>query len=205
MTGEFDVRDQVWQLKDRSASGCRLRGRIADSNRVLPGALVAFREHGNAAWTLAVVRRLRKRIGDRIDIGVEYVGQNPLAVNLAADGDRAAPSNVCRRTGNASAAWPFYLRESSGHPHMPFKTLILSPREFKAGRCLEPAVGRRRVHDTAQRADRGTGWLCLVAVRDRFPAGDRWSGRRSTGRWRAAIAPGRVVLRAPPVLPQPRD
>ena len=135
MAGEFGVPGQVWQLKDRSESGCRLRGRIANSNRVLPGALVAFREHDNAPWTLAVVRRLRKRIGDRIDIGVEYVGQNPLAVNLAADGDRAARSKAAsdRKRKHYVA---LHLQESSGHPQMPFKTLILSPREFKAGRCL---------------------------------------------------------------------
>jgi hypothetical protein len=135
-TGEFDVRDQVWQLKDRSASGSRLRGRIADSSRVLPGALVAFREHGNTAWTLAVVRRVRKRIGDRIDIGVEYVGQNALAVNLAVDGDRAGPSNDAPPDRKRKRCMALLLRESVRHPHMPFKTLILSPREFRAGRRL---------------------------------------------------------------------
>jgi hypothetical protein len=135
MAGESGVQGFVWQMKDRSESGCRLRGRIVDSNRVLPGTLVAFREHHNVPWTLAVVRRLRQRMGDRIDIGVEYIGQDPLVVTMAADVDRTAGSTVAsdRRRKYYSA---IHLHESSGHPHLPFRTLILSVREFNAGRCL---------------------------------------------------------------------
>ena len=135
MTGESGVPDQVWQLKDRSESGCRLRGRIGNSNRLLPGALVAFRERDNIPWTLAVVRRLRKRIGDRVDIGVEYLGQDPLVVSLAADNDHAAHSNASSDKKRRHCI-ALYLQESSKHPRMPFKTLILSPREFKVERCL---------------------------------------------------------------------
>ena len=102
---------------------------------MLPGALVAFRERDHAAWTLAVVRRIRKRIGNRVDIGVECLGQNPVVVALAADNDRSANSNAA--TGRKrKRCIALYLREGSGHPKLPFATLILSPREFKAGRCL---------------------------------------------------------------------
>jgi len=135
MAGEPGVQSFVWQVKDRSESGCRLRGKIVNSNRVLPGALVAFREHHNAPWTLAVVRRLRKRMGDRIDIGVEFVGRNPLVVTLAADVDRIAGSTVASDSKRKYYA-AIHLHESSGHPHLPVRTLILSAREFNAGRCL---------------------------------------------------------------------
>lgn len=131
----FSGPGEVWQLKDRSESGCRLRGRIGNQNRVLPGALVAFRERDNIPWTLAVVRRLRKRIGDRVDIGVECLGRDPVVVALSADNDSAASSNGLppRKRKHCIA---LYLREGSGHPNLPFGTLVLSPREFKAGRCL---------------------------------------------------------------------
>ena len=75
---------QLWQLKDRSASGCRLRAPGADASRVHPGTLVAIRDDETMRWSLVVVRRLKTRIGDRIDIGVEYVGQNPRGVTMAA-------------------------------------------------------------------------------------------------------------------------
>lgn len=135
MAGESGVQGFVWQMKDRSESGCRLRGRIVNPNRVLPGALVAFREHHNVPWTLAVVRRLRQRIGDRIDIGVEYIGRSPLVVTLAADVDHTAGSTVAS-DGKRKYYSAIHLHESSGHPHLPFRTLILSVREFNAGRCL---------------------------------------------------------------------
>jgi hypothetical protein len=132
---EFGVPHQVWQLKDRSESGCGLRGQIRDSNRLLPGALVAFRERDDMPWTLAVVRRLQKRIGDRIDIGVEYVGQNPVGVTMTDDNEGAASTNALTdKKPHRCAA--LYLPESARHPMMPFKTLILSSREFTAGRCL---------------------------------------------------------------------
>jgi hypothetical protein len=134
-TAGIDGPDQVWQIKDRSESGCRFRGRIASANRVLPGALVAFRECDTMPWTLAVVRRLRKRIGDRVDIGVEFLGESPAVVGLAADGDDTAksPASPSRKRRQCIA---LYLRESSGHPRLPFRTLILPPRQFAAGRCL---------------------------------------------------------------------
>jgi len=127
--------ERVWQLKDRSESGCRLRGKIGEQPGVLPGALVAFREHGDAPWTLAVVRRIRKRIGDRVDIGVECLGQDPVVVALAADNDGTVKSNAStdRKRRHCIA---LYLREGFGHPRLPFGTLMLPPREFKAGRRL---------------------------------------------------------------------
>ena len=113
----------------------RLRGKITHPNRVLPGTLLAFRVGDNLPWTLAIVRRIRKRIGDRVDIGVEYVGRDPLGVTLVAEPDPAGPTydNPDKTRRRCTA---LYLRESSEHPKMPFKTLILRPRYFKAGRSL---------------------------------------------------------------------
>lgn len=131
--GDGGIPHSVWQLKDRSESGCGLRGLIRDSNRVLPGALVAFRERDDMPWTLGVVRRLQKRIGDRIDIGIEYVGQGPLGVALF-DEDGTPSSAAGDKKKNKCPA--LYLPESPRRPTMPFKTLIVAPRDFKSGRCV---------------------------------------------------------------------
>jgi hypothetical protein len=66
---------------------------------------------------------------------VEFVGRNPLVVTLAADDDRIAGSTVASDSKRKYYA-AIHLHESSGHPHLPFRTLILSVREFNAGRCL---------------------------------------------------------------------
>ncbi len=188
MAGDFDGPDEVWRLKDRSESGCRLRGRIGNPNRVLPGALVAFRERANVPWTLAVVRRLRKRIGDRVDIGVEYIGHNPLAVNLAAESDHAAQANVSpvRKLKHCIA---LHLQESSEHPKMPLRTLILSPYKFKAGQCLSlRADGAKytvRLKEPIEEQD-GFVWLPyeVVGLRrgtDRQPQGRAIDGDPASG------------------------
>ncbi len=165
---------QEWQLKDLSASGCRLRGKIANPNRVLPGTLIAFRESDNLPWILAVVRRLRKRIGDRVDIGVEYVGQNPLGVTLVAEGDGAgqAKATADKKRKQCTA---LYLRESSERPKMPFKTLILWPREFKTGRCLilrsDDANYTVRLKEPIEEQD-GFVWLPYEVLDRRAGSGD---------------------------------
>ena len=132
---EFGVPHHLWQLKDRSASGCRLRAPIGDAHRVHPGALVAIRDEESMRWSLVVVRRLKTRIGDRVDIGVEYVGQNPRGVTIEFDVRHPAPpgGSPQRRRGLFTA---LYLRESAKQPTMPFKTLIMATRESSGTECL---------------------------------------------------------------------
>ena len=158
---EYGVPHQEWQLKDRSASGCRLRGKIANPNRVLPGTLIAFRERDGVHWTLVIVRRLRKRIGDRIDIGVEYIGQNPLGVSLIAQSDSIGgpDAELDEKRGRCTG---LYLRASSDYPKIPFNTLILWPRDYKVGRRLvlrsEEANYTVRLKEPIEEQD-GFTWL----------------------------------------------
>jgi hypothetical protein len=198
-TGESGASDQVWQVRDRSESGCRLRGRILNPNRVLPGALVAFREHDDAPWTLAVVRRLRKRIGDRIDIGVEYVGRNPLVVNLATEADRAEQARAAPDRKRRPCA-ALHLQESSGHPPMPFKTLILAPREFSYGRCLnlrsDGAEYRVQLKEPIEEQD-GFVWLPYEVVSRPATVGQA-QDRPYGGKWAITPGPNRSPLAARP-------
>jgi hypothetical protein len=54
---EFGVQHHLWQVKDRSASGCRLRAPVTDAQKVNPGTLVAIRDDETMRWSLVVVRR----------------------------------------------------------------------------------------------------------------------------------------------------
>jgi hypothetical protein len=132
---EFGVPHHVWQIKDRSLSGCRLRAPVGDLHRLHPGALVAIRDDETMRWSLVVVRRLKTRIGDRIDIGVEYVGQNPRGVTLALDGRQRAGSTASKQA-KAKLFTAVYLRESTKQPSMPFKTLIMASGDFNGSKCL---------------------------------------------------------------------
>ncbi len=111
-------------MVDRSDSGCRLHGPALAGNPILPGVLIAFRDDAVSPWTLAVVRRVKKRLaGKRIEIGVEYLGNDPRRIVVVLPDSDASPARSPGSTPLRAAA--LYLRENSGHPVLPFKTLVL--------------------------------------------------------------------------------
>ncbi len=132
MMGPFDSIPQVWQVKDRSDSGCRMRGQIDNLNRVIPGSLIAIRDGDSAPWTVAVVRWFRRLMVDHVEIGVEYLGRKPRFVKLVAGDNRELAMDVM--PGSASQCFAaLYLPPSEKHPTMPIKTLLLPAGEFSAG------------------------------------------------------------------------
>ena len=132
MTALFAAIPQSWQVKDRSDSGCRMRGQIDNLNRVVPGSLIAIRDSATAPWVVSVVRRFRRLMVDHVEIGVEYLGRKPRFVKLVADHDRnlAAPA-AADSASRCFAA--LFLPPSEQLPTMPIKTLLLPAREFRAG------------------------------------------------------------------------
>ena len=131
MGSSAGVAPVVWQVKDRSDSGSRLRGKIDDLNRVLPGSLIAIRETENGPWTVTVVRRLRRLVVDYVEIGVEHLGHRPHFVKLAADSAGAPGVNGSAASVQRCFA-ALYLPPSDRHPRMPIKTLLLPTHEFSS-------------------------------------------------------------------------
>jgi hypothetical protein len=114
-------------MVDHSDSGCRLRGPTLGTNPIMPGSLIAFRENAAAPWTLAVVRRVKKRLaGKRVEIGVEYLGRDPRWVVVAAADAETSPGGPPGSPPTRFAA--LYLPQSATHPTLPMKTLVLPPR-----------------------------------------------------------------------------
>ena len=114
-------------MVDRSDSGCRLHGPTLGTNPLLPGVLIAFREDADTPWTLAVVRRVKKRLaGKRVEIGVEYLGRDPRWVIVVGPDSDTSP------TGPPGSAPPrfaaLYLPLSTELPVLPMKTLVLPAR-----------------------------------------------------------------------------
>ena len=130
MSGPFDALPQIWQVKDRSDSGCRMRAQITDLNHVIPGSLIALRDNETAPWSVAVVRWFRRLMVDHVEIGVEYLGREPRYVKMAANSDNDV-ANAEAREQRCFAA--LYLPPSEKHPTMPIKTLLFPTRDFKAG------------------------------------------------------------------------
>jgi len=120
---------EVWQLRDRSDSGSRLRGQTDDLNRIIPGSLLAFRENDTAPWTVSVVRRFRRLMVDHVEIGVEHIGRSPRFVKLVTDYSGDSSPEVADSTQRCFAA--LYLPPSARQPTMPINTLLLPECHFK--------------------------------------------------------------------------
>jgi hypothetical protein len=123
---------QPWQVKDRSDSGCRMRGQIRDLNLWIPGSLVAMREDAAAPWTLSVVRRFKRLMVDRVEIGVEHIGCRPRFVKIVTD-VRLDPASDDLPDASRRSFAAIYLPASEHLPAMPINTLLLPAREFKSG------------------------------------------------------------------------
>jgi hypothetical protein len=132
MTALFAAIPQTWQVKDRSDSGCRMRGQVDNLNRVIPGSLIVIRDSATAPWIVSVVRRFRRLMVDRVEIGVEYLGRKPRYVKLVADSERNLTANGIPDSASRCFA-ALFLPPSDQLPSMPIKTLLLPAREFRVG------------------------------------------------------------------------
>jgi hypothetical protein len=131
ITGPFDA-PQIWQVKDRSDSGCRMRAQIDNLNLVIPGSLIAVRDSETSPWTVSVVRWFRRLMVDHVEIGVEYLGRKPRVVKMVANYDcDLATAEAPDMASRCFAA--LYLPPSEQHPTMPIKTLLFPAREFRTG------------------------------------------------------------------------
>jgi hypothetical protein len=125
----------TWQARDWSDSGCRLRGRAADLNEVIPGSLMAIREDQEAPWTVAIVRRLRRLMVDHVEISLEFIGRKPRYVKLFAAGD-ALPSISDEPKRKRRPLGAIYLPLSEKRPTLPIKTLVVPVAAFDEGRVV---------------------------------------------------------------------
>ncbi len=130
----FGAQPQAWQVKDRSDSGCRMRGQASDLNGLIPGTLVAIREDQQLPWTIAVVRRLRRLMVDHVEISLEHIGRSPRFVKLVID-YHAVPS-INDEPERQRCFGALYLPASNQHPTVPIKTLVVPASVFNAGRTV---------------------------------------------------------------------
>jgi hypothetical protein len=133
----------MWEIRDRSESGCRLHGKAASMGGVTPGTLIAIREHEMAPWILVIVRRRGKVIGDNLDIGVEFIGKEPRRVVATLIDETMPPGALTAETHKRRFA-VLFLHESSRQPVLPFKTLIVPAGEFEENRSITLRAGDAR-------------------------------------------------------------
>ncbi len=135
----------MWEVRDRSDSGCRLHGKASTMNGVMPGTLLAIREHEMAPWVLVIVRRRGRSAGDNVDLGVEFIGKDPRRVVATLIDDAAPPTaDPAEAQKHKRRFAVLFLPESSRQPVLPFKTLIVPAGEFEENRSVTLRAGGAR-------------------------------------------------------------
>ncbi len=133
----------MWEVRDRSESGCRLHGKAVTMNGITPGTLIAIREHEMTPWVLVIVRRRGRAVGDNLDLGVEFIGKDPRRV-VATLIDEEAPTGPEPAQRHKRRFAVLFLPSSSRQPVLPFKTLIVPAGEFEENRAVTLRAGGAR-------------------------------------------------------------
>jgi hypothetical protein len=133
----------MWEIRDRSESGCRLHGKAITMNGITTGTLIAIREHEMTPWVLVIVRRRGRSVGDNLDLGVEFIGKDPRRVVATLLDDEVPPgAEAAHRHKRRFAV--LFLPASSRQPVLPFKTLIVPAGEFEENRTVTLRAGGAR-------------------------------------------------------------
>ncbi len=79
---QFAAPGGPWEVKDVSQTGYRLLAPMSVANMVTLGTLAAIRMHGQSAWTLGIVRRMKRMTSDRAEIGLQVIANTIAGVDL---------------------------------------------------------------------------------------------------------------------------
>jgi hypothetical protein len=130
-----------WEVKDVSHTGYRLIAPMSAANAVTLGTLAAIRPQGQAAWTLAIVRRMRRLTSERAEIGLQVIANALLGVNLVEEA-RAAESDysIDGESGTGGRVFrALFLTLVKREGEQPVQSLIVAPGDYQPTR-------RFRVH-----------------------------------------------------------
>ncbi len=155
------IRGSIWQIEDRSDTGCRLTAPEKEAPTKL-GEILTIKE--GDLWALAVVRRMQRRQQNETTVGVEIIGRRLVRVLLR---NWVTPSDA----GRASADRPFFGIYLPAHPEnrqMAQRSLIGPDERFVTGGMVELDTGSARYlirfTQTLERQP-GWAWTLFSAVR----------------------------------------
>lgn len=126
-----------WEMKDVSQTGYRLVAPMAVASTVTLGTVVALRTHGQAAWTLGVVRRMKRVTSDRAEIGLQILANGLIGVDLieqrkALDADYSVDGEATTINGRSFAGVFLTLRKRE--QDAPVHSLMLPAVEYQPAR-----------------------------------------------------------------------
>lgn len=129
-----------WEVRDVSQTGFRLIAPMLVANAVTLGTVTALRSHGQTAWSLGIVRRIKRMTAERAEIGVQVIASAVLGVDLieqrkALEGDYSIDGEQTTQNGRTFAGLFLAMRKRNNDA--PVHSLMLPAAEFQASRRLK--------------------------------------------------------------------
>ena len=126
-----------WEVRDVSQTGFRLIAPMAVASTVTLGTATALRPHGQSAWTLGIVRRMRRMTSDRAEIGLQVIATGLVGIDLveqrrSLDTDYSVDGEATTVNGRAFAGLFLALRKRDSDA--PVHSLMLPAVEYQPAR-----------------------------------------------------------------------
>jgi hypothetical protein len=133
-----------WAMKDISASGFRLHAPINDAIALTLNMLVAIHRHGDSAWVMGIVRRMRRLSTRDAEIGLQLIATTLAGAELTEL--RMARGAGYPVTGDKSAAAGrhfrgLFLSFNRRPEEAPVQSLIVPALEFQPSRLYTLRTG----------------------------------------------------------------
>ncbi len=129
-----------WEVKDISQTGFRLLAPMSIANMVTLGTLAALRPHGQTAWALGIVRRMKRMTADRAEIGLQVIANTLLGVDLieqrkSVDSDYSVDGEATTINGRTFHGLFLTLKKREGEPAV--HSLVVPAVEYQPAKRLK--------------------------------------------------------------------
>jgi hypothetical protein len=156
----------LWEIKDISASGFRLFAPMSIASELTLSMLVAIRRHGEDAWVLGIIRRMRRLTTNDAEIGLQLIANSLASAELteqkkSPDASYSVNGENPARKGRQFHGLFLSFRRRPGEA--PVQSLVVPSGEYHASRRYTlRAGGSVRTIRHGRLLEEHTGWVWTV-------------------------------------------
>jgi hypothetical protein len=142
---QFATPGGPWEVRDVSQTGFRMLAPMAVAPAVTLGTLVGLRPHGEAGWTLGIVRRIKRLTAERAEIGLQVMATTLSGVDLieqrrARESAYSVDGEATTLNGRSFGGLLLALRKREGAAAV--HSLVLPAAEYQPARRLRLQTAR---------------------------------------------------------------
>jgi hypothetical protein len=156
----------LWEIKDISASGFRLFAPMSIASELTLSMLVAIRRHGEEAWVLGIVRRIRRLTTKDAEIGLQLIANSIASAALTEQKKLPDASYSVNGENPARKGRQFdglFLSFRRRPEEAPVQSLIVPSGEYHASRRYTlRAAGSVRTIRHGRLLEEHLGWVWTV-------------------------------------------